>query len=92
MTQSGLQNERIRDTRGAAQVKKANVDHVKGSFGQEHVDLGVTPLITTGRTKVQLKTRIESRATLMDALAGKSLELFLVENQDQCLQIISALT
>jgi len=93
MTQSGLQNERIRDTRGAAQVKKANVDHVKGSFGQEHVDLGVTPLITTtGRTRVQLKTGIESRATLMDALAGKSLELCLVENQDQCLQIISVLT
>jgi hypothetical protein len=91
-TQSGLQNERIRDTRAAAQVKKANVDHVKGSFGQEHVDLGVTPVITTGRTRVQLKTGIESRATLMDALAGKSLELCLVENQDQCLQIISALT
>ncbi|CAM6042973.1 unnamed protein product [Sphagnum compactum] len=71
MTQSGLQNERIRDTRGAAQVKKANVDHVKGSFGQEHVDLGVTPVITTGRTRVQLKTGIESRATLMDALADQ---------------------
>jgi hypothetical protein len=28
-----LQNERIRDTRAVAQVKKANVDHVKGSFG-----------------------------------------------------------
>ncbi len=54
--------------------------------------MGVTPLITTGMTRVQLKTRIESRATLMDALAGKYLELFLVENQDQCLQIISALT
>ncbi len=89
MTQSGLQNERIRDTRGAAQVKKANLDHVKGSFGQEHVDLGVAPLITTGRTRVQLKTGIESRAKLIDALAGKSLELCLVENQDQCLQIIS---
>lgn len=92
MTQSGLQNERIRDTRAAAQVKKANVDHMKGSFGQEHVDLGVTPVTTTGRTRVQLKTGIESRATLMDALAGKSLELCLVENQDQCLRIISALT
>ncbi len=92
MTQSGLQNERIRDTRAAAQVKKANVDHVKGSFGQEHVDLGVTPVTTTGRTRVHLKTGIESRATLMDALAGKSLELCLVENQDQCLRIISALT
>jgi hypothetical protein len=92
MTQSGLQNERIRDTRAAAQVKKGNVDHVKGSFGQEHVDLGVTPVITTGRTRVKLKTGIESRATLMDVLAGKSLELCLVENQDQCSRIISALT
>jgi hypothetical protein len=80
-----LQNEIIKNTRGATQIKKANVDHVKGFFHHEHVDLEVTPMIIIGKTKVQLKTGIESRATLMDVLVGKSLELCLVNNHDQCL-------
>ncbi len=80
-----MQNERIKNIRGAAQIKKANVDHVKGFFCQEHVDLGVTPVITISKTKVQLKIGTEFKATLMDVLACKSLELCLIENHDQCL-------
>jgi hypothetical protein len=80
-----LQNERIKNIRGAAQIKKANVDHMKGFFCQEHVDLGVTPMITISKTKVQLKTGTKFKATLMDVLACKSLELCLIENHDQCL-------
>lgn len=69
--QSSLPSERLE----GATLHKENADHLEGSLGQL-LDLGCTAVINTASE--QLKDGMESKAKLMDALAGIAFHLYLI--------------